>query len=171
MADVLHKVRKQKCAHMSFIFHRSVKSNSPILVPEIGLSLQIRVPGEATGGVLTAIETINAPGKGPPLHRHPEAEIFYVLQGHYLFEVDGQRFESREGDVVTVPGGAVHAFVNVGSSPARQFIQILPALDAASFFTGLAEIMRDGKPDKAALDQFGKKWRVDFLGPPLEAPR
>jgi len=121
---------------MNFIFHQSAKTSSPILVPEIGLSLQVRVPGNATGGVLTAIETINAPGKGPPLHRHPEAEIFYVLEGHYLFEVDGHRFESFEGDVVTVPGGAVHAFVNVGNSPARQFNQILPALDAAEFFSG-----------------------------------
>lgn len=139
---------------MNFIFHQSAKTSSPILVPEIGLSLQVRVPGNATGGVLTAIETINAPGKGPPLHRHPEAEIFYVLEGHYLFEVDGHRFESFEGDVVTVPGGAVHAFVNVGNSPARQFIQILPALDAAEFFSGLAQVMADGKPDKSALDQF-----------------
>jgi hypothetical protein len=48
-----------------------------------------------TGGILTAIETENAPGYGPPLHRHRETEIFYVLEGHYLFEVDGARFEAR----------------------------------------------------------------------------
>jgi quercetin dioxygenase-like cupin family protein len=154
---------------MNFSFHQSAKTNSPIFIPEIGLSLQVRVPGNATGGVLTAIETINAPGKGPPLHRHPEAEIFYVLEGHYLFEVDGRRFETYEGDVVTVPGGSVHAFVNVGNLPARQFIQILPALDAAEFFGGLAKVMADGKPDESALNQFGRKWKVDFLGPPLKA--
>lgn len=50
------------------------------------------------------------------------------------------------GDVVTVPGGAVHAFVNVTAKPARQFIQIVPGLDAAAFFTGLGEVMRDGVP-------------------------
>jgi hypothetical protein len=27
--------------------------------------------------------------------------------------------------------------------------------------------MRNGAPDKAALNRFGAKWRVEFLGPPL----
>jgi hypothetical protein len=27
--------------------------------------------------------------------------------------------------------------------------------------------MRDGVPDKAALNRFGAKWQVEFLGPPL----
>ncbi len=27
--------------------------------------------------------------------------------------------------------------------------------------------MQNGVPDKAALNRFGAKWRVEFLGPPL----
>jgi hypothetical protein len=42
-----------------------------------------------------------------------------------------------------------------------------PALDAAAFFTELSGTMRDGVPDKAALNAFGAKWEVEFLGPPL----
>ena len=154
---------------MTFDFHHSKLDEKPILIPQIGLTLQVRVPPEATGGALTAIETINAPGYGPPLHRHRETEIFYVLEGHYLFEVDGIRFDARAGDVMTVPSGSAHAFVNLGQAPARQFIQILPALDATAFFRGLGEVMRDGKPDKHALKLFGRKWQVEFLGPPLQA--
>jgi hypothetical protein len=30
------------------------------------------------------MEQVNAPGFGPPLHRHNEAEIFRVLEGVYL---------------------------------------------------------------------------------------
>lgn len=154
---------------MAFDFHHSTHDEKPILIPQIGLTLRVRLPLEATGGVLTAIETINAPGYGPPLHRHRETEIFYVLEGRYLFEVDDVRLEACAGDVVTVPGGRTHAFVNLGQAPARQFIQILPALDAASFFRGLGEVMRDGKLDKDALNLFGRNWQVEFLGPPLRA--
>jgi quercetin dioxygenase-like cupin family protein len=154
---------------MAFDFHHSTHDEKPILIPQIGLTLRVRLPLEATGGVLTAIETINAPGYGPPLHRHRETEIFYVLEGRYLFEVDDVRLEACAGDVVTVPGGRTHAFVNLGQAPARQFIQILPALDAASFFRGLGEVMRDGKLDKDALNLFGRNWKVEFLGPPLRA--
>jgi quercetin dioxygenase-like cupin family protein len=153
---------------MTFDFYHSTRDAVPILIPQIGLTLRVRVPPETTGGTLTAIETTNAPGSGPPLHRHRETEIFYVLEGHYLFEVDGVRFEANTGDVVTVPGGCAHAFVNLGQTPARQFIQILPALDAAAFFRGLGGVMRDGKLDRNALNLFGKKWLVEFLGPPLE---
>ena len=154
---------------MAFDFHHSTHDEKPILIPQIGLTLRVRLPLEATGGVLTAIETINAPGYGPPLHRHRETEIFYVLEGRYLFEVDDVRLEACAGDVVTVPGGRTHAFVNLGQAPARQFIQILPALDAASFFRGLGEVMRDGKLDKDALNLFGRNWKVEFLGPPPRA--
>ena len=129
----------------------------------------MRVPPEATGGVLTAVETTNAPGFGPPLHRHRETEVFYVLEGRYLFEVDGRRFAAEVGDVVTVPGGSAHAFVNLTDRPARQFVQLLPGLDAAAFFLGMGEVMRDGKLDQDALNAFGKRWHVEFLGPPLKA--
>ncbi|MEJ0045728.1 MAG: cupin domain-containing protein [Rhodospirillales bacterium] len=154
---------------MSFSFLHSPHAEPPILIPQIGLDLRVRLPPAASGGVLTAIETTNAPGFGPPLHRHRETEIFYVLEGAYLFEVDGRRFEAVVGDVLSVPGGAAHTFVNITDEPARQFIQILPGLDAVAFFTGLGNVMHDNKLDQAALNAFGKQWHVEFLGPPLRA--
>ena len=71
---------------------------------------------------------------------------------------------------MTVPGGASHAFVNVTDKPARQYILIAPGLDAKAFFTGLAGVMRGGRPDAAALNLFGEQWKVEFLGPPLTVP-
>jgi hypothetical protein len=71
--------------------------------------------------------------------------------------------------VVTAPGGCAHTFVNIASAPARQFIQIIPGLDAVAFFRGLGDVMRDGKLDQDALNAFGKAWQVEFLGPPLKA--
>ena len=40
--------------------------------------------------------------------------------------------------MVSIPGGAEHGFVNVTYKPARQYLLVLPALDAAAFFTELA---------------------------------
>jgi len=164
---------------MAFSFLHSTRQERPIHIPQIGLTLRVRVPPDTSGGALTSIETTNAPGFGPPLHRHPETEVFYVLEGRYLFEVDGERFTAETGDVVTAPGGSAHAFVNITDAPARQLIQILPGLDAAAFFLGLGEVMRDGKADQDALSafgkrwhvEFGKRWHVEFLGPPLKADR
>lgn len=152
---------------MSIAFLHSHGTESPIRIPAIGLDLFVRLPPAASGGAFCFIETINAPGAGPPRHRHREAEIFRVIEGRYLYEVDGRRFFAEIGDVVSIPGGTAHGFVNVTDAPARQYILMAPALDAAAFFTELAATMRDGVPDQAALNAFGAKWSVEFLGPPL----
>jgi quercetin dioxygenase-like cupin family protein len=68
--------------------------------------------------------------------------VFHVLEGQYLYRCDHQCFEAQEGDVVSIPGGAAHAFVNLTDKPARQFILIVPGLDAVAFFSGLGEVMR-----------------------------
>jgi mannose-6-phosphate isomerase-like protein (cupin superfamily) len=108
-------------------------------------------------------------GKGPPLHHHQEAEIFRVIGGRYLHQMDGQRFHATPGDVVSTPGGAVHAFVNVTDKTCRQYIPITPGLDAATFFEGLAATMRDGIPDRTLLNAFDVAWNVEFLEPPLSS--
>lgn len=153
---------------MAVNFTRSSGNEMPIAIPTIGLTLHVRLSGDVTGGAFSIIETVNAPGKGPPKHRHPEAEIFRVLEGRYLYEVDGSRFYAAAGDVVSIPGNAEHCFINVTDKPARQYIMITPALDANAFFTELAGVMIDGLPDPAALNEFGRKWQVEFLGQPLK---
>src|ERR1700710_2701811 len=89
----------------------------PIKIPAIGLDLWVRLPPTASGGDFCFNETVNAPGKGPPLHRHREAEVFRVIEGRYLYQVDGHRFFADEGDVISIPGGAAHGFVNVTDTP------------------------------------------------------
>jgi len=152
---------------MSILFLHSRGTELPIKIPAIGLDLFVRMPPASSDGAFTLIETVNAPGKGPPRHRHHEAEIFRVLEGRYLYEADGRRFYAEVGDVVSIPGGVEHGFCNVTDKPARQFILISPALDATVFFNELAGTMRAGVPDQSALNAFGAKWGVEFLGPPL----
>ncbi|NOG74122.1 cupin domain-containing protein [Roseicella sp. DB1501] len=152
---------------MAFSFWHSRGADAPISIPAIGLELFVRLPPSASDGALTVIETVNAPGFGPPRHRHREVEVFRVLEGRYLYEVDGRRFSAEVGDVVSVPGGAEHAFVNVTDRPARQLVMILPGLDAAAFFTELGTVMQAGVPERAVLNAFGARWGMEFLGPPL----
>ncbi len=120
---------------MGFTCWQSRGDEAPISIPAIGLDLFVRMPPAISDGTMTVIETINAPGFGPPRHRHAETEVFRVLEGCYLYEVDGKRFHANVGDLVSVSGGGEHGFVNIGDHPARQLIMILPGLDADRFFT------------------------------------
>jgi quercetin dioxygenase-like cupin family protein len=152
------------------LFRSTADSHSDVKIPALGLDLAVRLPPEASGGDLTIIETISAPGFGPPLHKHAETEVFRVLEGRYLFEADSQRFEAGAGEVISVPGGMAHAFVNITDKPARQLVMILPGMDARAFFLALGEILAKGKPAPGVLNAFGKPWGVEFLGPPLSVP-
>jgi len=127
----------------------------------------VRLPPEVSGEALTVLETSNAPGFGPPLHRHRETKVFRVLEGRHLYEVNGRHFEAAAGDLVSVPGGDAHAFVNITDKPARQLVMMLPGMDAQRFLLGLGQVLEKGHPDRIALNAFGKPWGVEFLGPPL----
>ena len=141
----------------------------PIVIPVLGLTLWIRMAPEMFGGAASIIETVHAPGFGPPLHRHAETETFRVLRGRYAMQMGDERFELSEGDVVTVPGGVAHAFVNVSDTASSQLVLITPGMRADLFFAALSELMRDGQPEREALNAFGRQWGVEFLGPPLQA--
>ncbi|SFM92215.1 Cupin domain-containing protein [Variovorax sp. OV329] len=145
-----------------------------IRIPALGLSVRVRVAHLGVEGGPTVIETMNAAGFGPLLYRRAEAEIFQVASGRYLFEVDGQRFVARRGDMVCVPGGAARAFVNITGTGARQQVIIHPGLDAAALFSHLADVLDlQGTPSGEPLEQrpqcFGLRWGIEFLGGPLSA--
>jgi mannose-6-phosphate isomerase-like protein (cupin superfamily) len=154
---------------MPFEILHSLPASTPALnIPAMGLELRVSLPPDASDGSLTIWEAVNAPGFGPPLHRHRETEVFRVLEGKYLYEVDGRRFEAVAGDLVTIPGNVAHTFTNITSLPAKQLVIMLPAMDAVAFFTGLGDLMAAGKPDFVALNNYGALWGMDFLGPPIK---
>jgi quercetin dioxygenase-like cupin family protein len=150
------------------MLHAPASSAPSLNIPALGLELRVPLSTEASGGALAILETVNAPGFGPPLHSHHETEVFRILEGRYLYEVDGRRFEAATGDFISVPGGAAHTFTNITSLPARQLVLMLPAMDAIAFFSGLGDLMAAGRPDFVALNTYGAPWGVEFLGPPLK---
>jgi quercetin dioxygenase-like cupin family protein len=60
------------------------------------------------------------PGSGPKLHSHPYEEIFIVQEGHVTFTAGGETIEATAGQIVIVPAGTPHKFVNSGTGPLRQ---------------------------------------------------
>jgi mannose-6-phosphate isomerase-like protein (cupin superfamily) len=60
------------------------------------------------------------PGRGPMLHRHPYEEIFVVQEGSATFTAGDEVIEVRGGQVVVVPAGVSHKFVNSGTGRLRQ---------------------------------------------------
>ncbi len=76
-----------------------------------------------------------APGKssGPKGNEHPKSEqTLLVLEGEILADIGSEKRTLRKGDIVIVPPGAEHRFVNHGGSPAITFnVYAPPAYDSA----------------------------------------
>jgi mannose-6-phosphate isomerase-like protein (cupin superfamily) len=60
------------------------------------------------------------PGRGPRLHKHPYAELFFVLQGEGTFSDGKEDRVVGAGDVVIDPPEQPHAFVSSGDVRLRQ---------------------------------------------------
>ena len=70
------------------------------------------------------------PGRGPSLHRHPYAEVLIVQEGEATMTDGAAERVVRAGDVVVIPAGEPHAFVNSGAGPLRQIdIHLNPRFD------------------------------------------
>jgi mannose-6-phosphate isomerase-like protein (cupin superfamily) len=64
---------------------------------------------------------VEAPsGGGPKLHRHPYEEVFVVQEGSATFTAGEETIEVSGGQVVVVPAGMAHKFVNSGEERLRQ---------------------------------------------------
>lgn len=75
--------------------------------------------GADFGGVPACVIFVDAePGRGPSLHKHPYAELFFLLEGEGTFS-DGES-ERGPGEVVIVPPETPHSFVNNGTERLRQ---------------------------------------------------
>jgi mannose-6-phosphate isomerase-like protein (cupin superfamily) len=87
--------------------------------------------GADHGGAGVCLIFVDAPpGHGPSLHRHPYEEVFVVQEGEATFVADGEERVVRAGEVVIVPAGVAHSFVNSGNGPLRQLdIHVSPRFD------------------------------------------
>jgi mannose-6-phosphate isomerase-like protein (cupin superfamily) len=76
--------------------------------------------GYHLGANVSVIVVDAPPGGGPKLHRHPYEEVFVVQEGNVTFTAGEETTEVEGGQVVVVPAGVPHKFVNSGTGRLRQ---------------------------------------------------
>jgi mannose-6-phosphate isomerase-like protein (cupin superfamily) len=86
--------------------------------------------GHEHGASVSFFLSRNVPGSGPDLHRHPYEEMFIIEEGNVRFTVGKEKVEAAGGDIVVVPAGTPHKFVNIGNERLRQIsIHPVPRMD------------------------------------------
>jgi quercetin dioxygenase-like cupin family protein len=79
-----------------------------------------RFEGHLYGGANVSFFLIDSPqGGGPGLHTHPYEEVFVVQDGEVTFTVGDATIEAKSGQILVVPAGVPHKYVNSGAGRAR----------------------------------------------------
>src|ERR671925_118916 len=88
-----------------------------------GDQIWVKLGHADTEGSYAIIEGITPPQGGPPLHRHSrEDESFYIVEGDFVFEVDGETLPAGPGCTLFAPRGTAHTFQNVGKTAGRLLV-------------------------------------------------
>jgi quercetin dioxygenase-like cupin family protein len=143
--------------------HRRPGDDVAIANP-VGGEITFMVRGEHTGGRLTALETIAAPGEGPLLHTHAgEDEGLLIVDGRFRFRLGDRLEQASIGSFVYVPRGVPHTWQNIGVGPGRMFVIFTPS-GMERFFDAFAALEA---PDRDAFAQAGVDAGMSVVGPPL----
>ena len=146
----------------------AVEQGGGLALHAVGDEMLVKIGSRDTNGAFAVIEGCTQPGGGPPLHIHYEQdEWWYVIEGEFLFEVDGVEIRAGAGATVFAPKGSRHAFTNIGTKPARSLVTVVPGgLD--EFFVDLDKACPRGTvPDPAVIAPVFQKHGLELAGPPL----
>jgi mannose-6-phosphate isomerase-like protein (cupin superfamily) len=136
----------------------------------VGDDVVVKVSSRDTDGAFAIFEDRTPPLAGPPLHCHlHQDETWQIIEGQYRFEVDGQEIYAGPGATVFAPRGTIHTFQNIGTTPARATITVVPGGLDLMFEELETAVPRGMAPDPAKMVPIFEKHGLELHGPPLAA--
>ena len=130
------------------------------------LPIDMKVVGGETNEGLLVLEQIDDRKGGPPRHVHvSQDEWFYVLQGSYVVEVGGNRFDLGPGDSVLAPRGVPHVWAHVGEGIGRMLVEFHPAGLMEAFFAKATHL--ESVAPGPEMAQLFSDHGMQLVGPPL----
>ena len=123
-------------------------SNYPQPLSVVGEHITVLASGEATGGYEIFLQQ-GPEGSGPPPHKHPWDETFYVVKGIIEFGYDDKTVTASPGTLVHLPAGTTHWFrFGKGGGEA---ISMTSRLGASRMFVDFAREIAPSAPDMDKL--------------------
>ena len=116
---------------------------------------------------------------GPPRHRHPSDQTYFVVQGELSIELGEQPEVAKARSVVFIPAGLPHQSWNDGDEdeihieviapgvlPVRRLVETADSRDTAV----QAAFIKEADPAKLTGQAFGLDWLANRAGGTLPTP-
>lgn len=125
----------------------------------------LKLSTKDTMGKLSAFEYVGVQKTGPSLHSHlNQDEMFYVLEGKYIFQSGEEKQLLQAGDLIFLPRTIKHSWVQI-SDRGQMFYFLQPAGKMEEFFLKMTNLT--GKESQAEMKQIGIDAGIINYGPPL----
>ncbi len=130
------------------------------------LRTNVLLRSEESGGRVSVVEIlVPAHAGGPPLHTHDFDEVFYLLEGELIFQVEEALATKGAGEFSFAPRNVPHTLANHSDAPARYVLICTPA----GFERHWARVAAEAagvKPPRWALQSIPE---VTVVGPQIAA--
>ena len=133
-----------------------VKQGDKIINARTGQIMIFRKTAAETNGQLLEIECFSPPtAVKEPEHIHPFQEnIFKIISGSCVFDVDGKEQTVGAGETISIPPKVKHHFWNSGDTTAHYMQEFRPALHIDEFFETFFALSQDGKLNEKGIPNF-----------------
>ena len=126
----------------------------------------IKVSSKDTDGNLTIFEYTGNEKGGPPLHVHAnQDEVFFIIEGEYLFQVGEDKHHLKAGDTIFLPRAVPHTFAQL-TEKGKTFFLFQPSGKMEDFFRTMGAL--NGPPNPAQGAKIFEDHDMQVVGPPLE---
>ncbi|GAB3643600.1 cupin domain-containing protein [Spirosoma arcticum] len=138
--------------------------NEPILFRGVNPNL-VKISAKDTGGLLSVFEYEGLSKIGPSLHMHlHQDEVFYVVEGEFLFQTGDERQTLKAGDTIFLPRNVPHTWLQL-SDKGKLIYLLQPAGTLENFFKKMNALKRP--PTFAEEQQMSREHGVETIGPPI----
>jgi quercetin dioxygenase-like cupin family protein len=139
------------------------------VVNPVGGITAFKATSDQSGGALTVVEGVSAPGEGPPLHVHDEQDEFiYVLDGMFRVRLGDDLTDGLPGSFFFIPRGTPHTWQNIGDGSSRFVATLTPAsVEFEGFFLRYAGLPLAERGVEAFIRLAAETSAMEVVGPPL----
>jgi quercetin dioxygenase-like cupin family protein len=156
---------------------KSVPARSGRAVALLGWAITYLDEPSDTGDAYMLYEQRTASGGMIPPHREDNREAFYILEGTFEIELEGEANRYEVGDFLAIQPGTLHAIRNVGSGWGRIMTVVSPGSQHQRFFDTLGEPHNaeadppplTEPPDFERIATVGEASGIHFMPPPEAA--
>ncbi len=126
----------------------------------------IKVSSKDTNGAVSIFEYTGNGKGGPPLHVHTKQdEIFFIIEGEYLFQVGDDKYTLKAGDTIFLPRSVPHAFAQL-TDKGKMFFLFQPSGKMEDFFRAIGKLSGPTTAEQGA--RIFSEHDMKVVGPPLQ---